>query len=105
MKNEHLLYNLLCLYVFLHNLDILVNLCKLKDLDNQLYEYKTHHIYFVSKEFLINKDDNIHKGEALKSEGRTNEHLSFVECQNLVCKKFAFKNSNLVLLFTKFEVL
>ena len=25
-------------------------------------------------DFTFNKDDNIHKSEALKSEGRTNEH-------------------------------
>ena len=60
MKNEHLLYNLLRLSVYLPNLAILVNFCKLEDLDNQLYEYKTQYIYEL---ILFLKNFNKQRGQ------------------------------------------
>ena len=37
-----------------------------------------------------NKDENIHKSEALKSKGRT-KTLTLVECQNLIRKMLIYK--------------
>ena len=41
----------------------------------------------------MNKDDNIHKSEALKLEGRTNE-LTLVECQILISQISIYKSKH-----------
>ena len=39
-------------------------------------------MFIASKVYNQNKDDNIHKCEAIEKYGRTYEHLHLLECQN-----------------------
>ena len=45
-------------------------LCKLK---TEILALRCQNFFFIV--YIVNKDDNIHKSETLKSNGRTNEHF------------------------------